>query len=486
MVITNMDNQTKPTLWRLLLVLGISGTSPVVYGMAYGYSSSSGKELTDGGKLDEDQNAWYGSLPILGAVLGSLIAAYTGDAWGRKNTLFSCTVTNLLGWGLVLLALHRNWGNGALIALLYTGRALQGVAGGLQVVVTPVYISECATKETRGGLTCATTLLWQFGILIMYSLGIPLSAKWLALVPFIVILVSGGLLFTLPSSPSFLVKKGEIEKARLALQWLRGNGFNIDQEMNEKEEGCLSTEHRSWVLILTGLKERSFIVPLLISVSLVIVQLASGMTIVIVFSIEVIISAGFKSNPDLISVMTAAILLIFNLFPILLADRVGRCSLLIISCLMSCVCHILLGLYFYLTEVKGHEGLVALSLPAILVYFAFYSIGLSSVVFAVVGEILPLHARGFGFGTAIVCGFTASFLVTQQFPAMKNSSLHAYGTFWFFAVINLLGVFLVAFCIPETKGLSLEEIEDHFKSRHKKSYAVNNSCVASGNQESDL
>ena len=444
----------------------IAGTNAVVYGITCGFTSSSRQELLDSKRISKDQYAWYGSLAILGTALGSLIAAYTADAWGRKNTLYLCSLCNILGWALLVIALHTNCTQEILAGLLYAGRVLQGAAGGLHIVAFSVYISECAPKEIRGRLTSSARYLFQSGILLVYALAIPLAGKWLALAPLVMALVSGSLHFLLPNSPSWLLRKNKTEKARAALQWLRGEHYDITEEMQEKLEGAITTtDKRKWSYVFMDLRERGFIVPLLISVSLVIVQLASGITILLSFTIEVIMDAGFKSNSAQLAVLTGAIFLVFTIFPTILADRFGRRVFLILGCSGCCLCHLLLGLYFYLTEVRGHEGLVALSLSAVLLYFAFHSLGLGAVVVIVLGEIFPLRLRGAGSGIAVICGYTSAFIVTRLYPVMKHSVLHSYGSFWLFGSMNLFAAIIVALNIPETKGMTLEEIEAHFKGR---------------------
>ena len=451
----------------IILLVAAAGTKTIVSGMCLGFSSSSGDELMKSGKLDEKQNAWYGSLPILGTVFGSLAAVYTTEAWGRRTALFLFTAWTYLGWVLVLLALHQTWTPKVFLGLLYAGRCLQGMGSGIEIVVVAVYVSECATKDTRGRLICFNSVQWQFGIVLMFALGVPLSAKWLAVIPLILTLVAGALLFLLPESPSWLLKKKQRDKAIDALTWLRGKEFDIKEELQEKEESIAEEESTNIGFSLKDLKERSFIVPLLIGVCLAIIMLSNGISVVIVFSVQIIQDAGFESNAAVISVVTGIILLLFNAFPILFADHIGRRFFLLLGTFLNGICLILLGLYFYLTEVKGHEGLMAMSLTAILVFFAAYSLGLGSVVLTVLGEIFPLRARGAGFGMATVLGFIASFVVTEEYPSMKES-MHTYGTFWFFAAINLLGTCITAFFLPETKGKSLEEIEDYFRGRKKK------------------
>ena len=210
------------------------------------------------------------------------------------------------------------------------------------------------------------------------------------------------------------------------------------------------------------MKLKKYLLPLALGISLACFQTASGLIVVIAFSTKIIIDAGFHSQPEIISVVTGAVLLSFSLIPTLLVDKFGRRFFMLFSTSTAFVSLFLIGLYFYLTEVKHITGLSVLSVTSIITYFMAFSLGLGPVVFVLLGEILPMKARSLGVSVAIVVAYAIGFGLTKEFLSMLQT-LTTYGTFWMFAAVNLLGTLFVAFLVPETKGKSLEEIEALFQ-----------------------
>ena len=434
-----------------------------MFGISFAFSSPTGPDLQDEGKLDNEELSWYSSIPILGALVGAVLASLTGEAIGRKKGLVLMIVTGIIGWCLMMAALHSQWSHNAFIWTLQVGRFITGVSGGQSMVVFPVFVTEMASKQLRGLFTASVIFLWDFGILFVYILGIPLHAKWLSLIALLLSILCVALLPLLPETPAWLMKKNRPEDARQSMLWVRGKGYDVNKELQEIEDGIKAQAGDAFRL--SDFKHRYFSLPFVIGIFLGVFQVASGVFVVVPFSSKIIMDAGFDSQPKVISVATGAILLGITIIPALLVDRFGRRVFMLISTSLACLSLFLIGLYFYLTEVKQVTGITALSVTSILVFFLAFSLGLGPVVFTLLGEIVPPKARSLAVGVSMIFAYTFGFAQSKEFLDMLET-LTTYGTFWLFSGINLFATVFIAILVPETKGKSVEEIEKHFHS-HK-------------------
>lgn len=133
------------------------------FGFVIGYTSPALPEMEKDKIFVENQGAWFGSLATIGAMFGSFLGGWLTQAYGRRMTLLATSIPFFLGWGLI-------WWYGGLLDL-YVGRTLTGLASGMTVVSSPMYISETCTKELRGMLGSGVQLSITLGILTVYFMG---------------------------------------------------------------------------------------------------------------------------------------------------------------------------------------------------------------------------------------------------------------------------------------------------------------------------
>ena len=260
-----------------------------------------------------------------------------------------------------------------------------------------------------------------------------------------------------------------------SLRWLRGPDISIDAEIKSIQDNMSrsSTEKSS----LKELLNIRYLKPLLISLGLMLFQQLSGINAVIFYTVSIFEHAGSSMNSNLSTVIIGVVNILSTFVANILIDRLGRKVLLLISTVFMFLSLISLGTYFYLKEVLSNEDKTGewkeivndlgwLPLVSLMTYVVAFSLGWGPLPWLFVGEGLPNKVRGPGGSLVTVCNWTCGFLVTKTFPGMV-SQLGAFGVFFMFACIMFLALLFTIFIFPETKGKSLEEIEEILTGKNK-------------------
>lgn len=405
---------------------------------------------------------WANSCALVGCFAGSLLAGRMSDRLGRKNVLMISAIlfalsSVLTGW---------SYSFSAFIAWRITG----GVAIGMASNVSPMYIAEISPAAWRGRLVSLNQLALVVGILAAQITNwriaerVPehvtqamIAASWNAqygwrwmftavAIPATIFLCTTPLI---PESPRWLVARGRSEAAARVLERLGGQAYSEFELEAISETLAVSNSKRDW---------RAFRSPnirklLLIGITLAVLQQASGINILFNYAEEVYRSAGYGVNEILFNiVITGTINLIFTLVAMLLVDRFGRRSLMILGCLGVGVSHIAAS-FAYRENLHG-TWVLALTLCAI----ACYAMSLAPITWVLITEIFPNRVRATSVSISVAALWIASFVLTYTFPLL-DASIGTAGTFLTYGSICLLGAAFVFFAVPETKGKSLEQIE---------------------------
>lgn len=258
------------------------------------------------------------------------------------------------------------------------------------------------------------------------------------------------LVFMLPESPRWLMKAGKPEKAFPTL-------YKIGGEVYAREEmaGIRATlDDISEKVDFKALFNPKFRVVLLIGMVVAVFQQWCGINTVFNYAEEIFTAAGYGVSDTLFNiVITGTVNLVFTLVAMFTVDRWGRKKLMILGSTGLAVTYLLLGSAFYFQL----KGVAVLSLVVIAI--AIYAMSLAPITWVILSEIFPNRIRGAAMALATFALWIACFILTFTFPLL-NAGLGAAGTFWVYAGICLLGFIFIAFKLPETKGKSLEEIEN--------------------------
>ncbi|KAI4368865.1 hypothetical protein MLD38_017373 [Melastoma candidum] len=402
---------------------------------------------------------------LYGAVLGSLLVYPIADFLGRRRELIIAASFYALGSAVTSFAPG--------LGVLLLGRLVYGLGIGLAMHGAPLYIAETCPSQIRGTLISLKELFIVLGILLGYFVGsfqIDVVAGWRYMygvsVP-IALLMGIGML-SLPPSPRWLLLravqgKGPLqdykEKAILALGKLRGRPAGDKVSVEQVEETIVSLKSAfaeeesqgSFLEVFQGASLKAFV----IGGGLVLFQQITGQPSVLYYAGPILQSAGFSAAADAtrVSVVIGVFKLLMTWIAVLKVDDLGRRPLLI-----GGVGGIALSLFLLFSYYKFLGGLPYVAVAALLLYVGCYQISFGPISWLMVSEIFPLRTRGRGISLAVLTNFGSNAIVTFAFSPLKEA-LGADNVFLLFGAIALLSLLFVILQVPETKGLSLEEIE---------------------------
>lgn len=384
---------------------------------------------------------------LLGGVLGGPMIEYIG----RKMTIMVTSVLFMVSWLLIGFA------NG--VWFLYTGRSVAGLSVGLASLALPVYLGETIQPEVRGTLGLLPTALGNVGILVCFVVGNYLPWNHLALVGMIPALPFFVLVYLIPETPRWYISKANDVKARSSLQWLRGKDTNVSDEFNELKKSQIEADKTATNSPLKDLFHKSSVKPLLISLGLMLFQQMSGINAVIFYTVKIFREAGSSIDENLCTIIVGAVNFLSTFVATVLIDRLGRKVLLYISNAAMIVTLMILGLFFYMKHLEYDLSEYGwLPLASFVIFVIGFSLGFGPIPWLMMGEILPAKVRGSAASIVTAFNWSCTFLVTKTFLDIINV-IGAYGAFWLFGSVCVVGMFFVIMCVPETQGQSLEDIE---------------------------
>ncbi|KAK2706577.1 hypothetical protein QYM36_016570 [Artemia franciscana] len=348
------------------------------------------------------------------------------------------------------------------IGVVYAGRILSSLANGAATPSSQIYISECSSPRIRGALGSITALWLALGILIAYVVGAFLPWYALAWVESgFPILLLIGMLF-MPETPGWLLSKGRKDDAQNSLQKLRGRHTDVTLELQRIEDTITNGAEKQQQM--PTLFNKPVLVPFGLTLALMWFQQFSGVNAVLFYTVSIFDEAGGSVNRHLATIIVGLVQFLSTILSIILIDKAGRRILLLISAFIMAFAQASLGSFFYIKETRGQEAASAigwLPLTSLVIFIAAFSIGFNNIPFLIMGEILPSRFRALLGPLSSSFNLIMTFTVVRTFPIMADS-VGKYGVFWFYMACCIVAVFFVYFCLPETKGKSLEEIEKMF------------------------
>ncbi|KAH9754776.1 Sugar transporter ERD6-like 5 [Citrus sinensis] len=427
-------------------LVAVSGS--FCYGIAVGYSSPAEAGIMEDLGLSIAAYSVFGSIMTIGGMLGAILSGKIADIFGRRNVMWLAELICTLGWLAIAFAKDALW--------LDSGRLLIGFGAGIISYVIPIYVAEISPKDFRGVFTAFHQLMNTFGCSLAYFFGNVIPWRVLALIGVIPCVLQLIGLFFIPESPRWLVKIGNEKEFETTLQNLRGKGADISQEAAEIRDHIEISQKHSEARLL-NLFQRRYANSLIIGVGLMLLQQFGGASAMAYYTSSIFEKAGASGSIGSRGIAIIQIPAVIT--SVLLMDKAGRKPLLMISaCGMAFGCF-LIGLSFYLKEVKNmNDAAHILVLVGFMGCSAFNSIGLAGIPFVIMSEIFPINVKASAGSLVILICWSCSWIVTYTFNFMMQWS--SAGTFFIFSGIGFFTVLFVAKIVPETKGRTLEEIQD--------------------------
>lgn len=420
------------------------------------------------GLTTEQLIGWANSCALLGCLVGSLISGAIGDRIGRKRLLL------LSAFLFAISSVFTGWAN--TFSAFVAWRIVGGVAIGIASNISPTYIAEVSPAPWRGRLVALNQVTLVAGILIaqianwLIAENVPNNAtaamirhswngqygwRWMftaVAVPAVVFFVSA---WFVPESPRWLVKSGREAAAQRVLARIGGAAY-ATATLRQIEETLRATFTAGQWRDLFGRGMRRV---LCIGVVLAVLQQWSGINVIFNYAEEVYRSAGYGISGVLFNiVITGTINVICTLIALGFVDKVGRRPLFLIGCAGVGISHLSIGLAYRF----GFSGLPLLILT--LCAIGCYAMSLAPITWIIISEIFPNRFRGMGVSASVSALWIASFALTYTFPII-NHAIGSSGAFWLYAGICFCGFLFAWRELPETRGKSLETIEEQLVGR---------------------
>ena len=393
------------------------------------------------------------SMVSLGAILGAISGGPLCDKLGRKKIVLSSSLIFIISAIGLSLAGSVNG--------LIGWRFLVGFAIGVSSATAPLYIAELSPRHIRGGLVTINQLFITIGILGSYLIGFLFVDTQSWRIMFVLAGIPAAFQFLImaffPESPRYLINIGEKDRAFNILKKLRATEEHAQLEITHIEK-MRNTRKPHWSELISKRVRPA----LLAGIGVTIIQQITGINTIIYYAPTIFKFAGVGSDKAALLATTwvGIVNVLMTFVAIYLLDKVGRKPLLLFGLGGMAISLIILGIGFDQTVSKGLVGIMALI--CLFVYIASFAYSLGPIGWLLNSEIYPLHIRGKAMGVATCANWVSNFIVTATFLNLINIFGKA-GTFWLYGGIGILGIFFIWRLVPETKGKSLEEIEDFWK-----------------------
>ena len=403
---------------------------------------------------------WVMGSAILGCLLGVMISGSLSDKYGRKPLMIVASIFFTLaavGTGMV-----------DTIEWFIIWRVVGGIGIGIASNLSPMYIAEIAPSESRGKFVSINQLTVVIGILaaqivnwliadpivegqdILNSWNGQLGWRymfWAGAIPSVAFFA---LILIIPESPRWLASQYKYAKAHSIFTKIGGEAFATEQIEQLKQGVTEVKEKVNFKMLFEGKMPKI----LLLGIVIAVFQQWCGINVIFNYAQEIFSAAGYGVSDILFNiVITGVTNVIFTFAGMYFVDRWGRRTLMLIGSIGLFFIYALLGACYYF-EITG-IAVLGLVIAAI----SCYAMTLAPITWVVLSEIFPTKIRAMAMAVSTFALWTAWFVLTYTFPILNNS-LGSYGTFWLYGLICLAGYFFLRVSLPETKGKSLEEIEN--------------------------
>lgn len=459
MTITHSAARTGRLARPVIPIAIVTAVGGFLFGFDNGSISGSTGDLTQRFSLSPAALGWVTSSIIVGCIVGVLIAGRLSDAVGRRRVLLSTAVVFLIG------TLGEAFAPSS--SLLVAARIFVGIGIGTETTIAPLYIAEVAPAELRGRLVSFNQFFNTIGNLIIFTVSAIIANStsqvfnvdtgWriifaTGLVPAIVFVL---LLRFIPESPRWLVRHGHHEQARAVLARI-APGSDPSAALEELRQ-AVSQEKGSGFRELwrPGLRKA-----LVVGFGAALFQQITGINAIFYYAPDIFRSAGFGNGGATWStVLFGIVLVLATLVSMWIIDRVGRRTLLIFGSVGMTVFLAAVGTVFRAAHPNG-----PLLVTLVLAFVAVFAVSFGTVAYVIIAEIFPTNVRGAAASVATLALWGGDYLVSQFFPVL-TADISSSATFYLFAGIALLSLIFVLTMVPETKGRTLEEIEEAMHTR---------------------
>ena len=391
---------------------------------------------------------------LIGAVIGAATNGVLADIFGRKKIIMATAVIFILG--SLMCAFAPN------VYILILSRIFVGFAVGIVNFIVPLYLSEVSPKNLRGTLVSLYQWAITAGILFSYFINAVFAQavynwRWMlfaGVVPGLILFI--GMCF-MKDTPRWLVSKNRDGEARKVFAKIEPD-IDADSEIKEIRETLVDNKSNKKFRL-----SKWMIMPFVVGIGIMFAQICTGINTIIYYAPTIFKTAGFDSNITAIYATTGIgiVNFVMTIVAVFFTDKLGRKPLLYFGLTGVMISLLALGTSFAFADILG-DSLKWVAVGSLVTYIVCFAMSLGPIGWILVSEVFPLKIRGVAMSVCTVANFAFNFFVVASFPVL----LHRIGgawTFWMFGIVSILCIIFVYFFVPETKGISLEQIESNWR-----------------------
>ena len=440
-------------------------------GLLFGYDTAviSGAigPLREYFSLTPAMTGWAVSNVVVGCIIGSYFAGKLSYATGRKNALIIAAVLFFISALGSAIASNFTW------FVIY--RMIGGLAVGIASVISPMYMSEVAPKDYRGrtvsmhqqSAVIGQTVVFFVNFLIARGASelwlVDMGWRYMLGSEVIPALLFGGLLFLIPESPRWCVLKGRDKQALDILSRI-SNPDHAQRVLADIKASMKDTGSKGSVSIL-----KSGLMPVvIIGIMIASMQQIIGINVIMYYTPEILKPLAGGTEMALLQTIVIGVVFIGgNSLGMYLIDRTGRLPLLKVGSI-GCLIGMLMASWGIFNQSTGYTALIGL-----IIYVVSFAVSWGCCCWTLISEIFPNRIRSQAMAIAVAAQWTTGFVVTQTFPMLNDNAwlqeqFNGAFSFWVFSLFCVFAYWFVQRYVPETKGVSLERMEEHFMSRYGK------------------
>ena len=399
---------------------------------------------------------------VFAAAVGAFLGGRLSDAWGRRRTIILLAV--LFFTGTLLVVFSPNY------AILVTGRVMLGLGVGGASTVVPVYLAELAPFEIRGSITGRNELAIVSGQLLAFVMNATINEIWghhegvwrymfaVCALPAIALFIG---MLRMPESPRWLVEKGRYDEALAVLVTVRSEDRaraelaqveTIAREEREERIEGRAIFGNKWLLRI-----------LLVGIGVSMTQQLTGINSIMYYGQRVLIQAGFTADSALVANISAGVFAVLGgIIALYNMDRLDRRTTFAIGLTLTTTFHLLIAVASIVIP-EGNTFRPYVLLVLIVAFVFSMQTFLNVAVWVWLAEVFPLHMRGLGIGIAVFFGWLTNGMLALFFPSLVDG-IGITGAFFMFAGIGAVALVFVLTQVPETRGITLEELEEDITS----------------------
>ncbi|CAH0545999.1 unnamed protein product [Brassicogethes aeneus] len=409
-------------------------------------------------KITNEQGAIISTFQEYGNVVGAPLAAFIVDRIGRKLCILSSAPIFFIGW--ILMAQIKS------LAVIYACRFFAGVADGLIFTALPMYLGEITHPSVRGLSGTLFHVFFVFGSLMFNILGSLVSLRMATYIAATIPLVQILTFSFMPESPYYLVMRGKVDEAEASLKTLN-NGEDISNTLRDITSAINEKKNKKpsrWE-ILTEPSNRKAIY---ITFGLRFFQQFTGITALNSYIQQIFVELDVPMKPSTISIIYFGLQFIMCILVSIIIDSTGRKPLLLYSFGGTALASTTLACYFFWSKDLDLSGWNIRYIPisAIFFYIFIYDVGLASTPMLLLSEMFNSRVKAVSICSADIF-LSALIISVSMFFQYTKDNCGIYVSFTTFSIVSILGGLFVIFILPETKGMTLEQIQDYLKGAKK-------------------